>query len=410
MFSLRFTHLPRLAALSTALCVSTLTTVISTPETAHADLGDTTFSWGGYVKLDAIYSSNSRGRASDVADYVLAPGAIPVPSSRDNDNVLNFSARESRLWFKTKTPNKYGDIGTHIEFDFLGFDSGLGNEVTSNPSAMRLRHAFGTWRGFMIGQGWGTWMDLAALPEINDFGSPAGRIFVRQGLIRYTSPLGPNGELQVAVENTETTLTQPSGARLIPSDDITPDGVVKFTQKGDWGHMSISGIVRGIRSDSPHTDEVPVNETEVQLGFGGQLSGKIMIGKKHNLRFSGVFGSGIGRYIALGGYNDGEIDATGNIELTNIAAATFAAQLWLTETLRINLVGSASQALNNSDELAGLVNKQYLTSHSNIMWNAAPSVRLSIEHIFAQRTIDGGQGDDETGDLHRVQASAMYTF
>lgn len=364
----------------------------------------TTFSWGGYVKLDGIYSSNTRGRPSDVADYLLAPGLIAAPTS-ENNAAFNFTARESRVWFKTATETDLGKLNTHVEIDFLGFDANLGSELTTTSSSPRLRHAYGVWNGLLVGQTWTTWMDLDALPETNDFGSPAGRVFARQAQARYTLPLAAiAGQLQVAIENPEASLTDPAGAQVVPTDDLMPDTVVKISTAGRWGHVAAAGIVRMLRSDGALAGADTAKDT--QLGFGGRVSGKLMVGARHNLRFDGTAGRGIGRYVALNGIRDGEIDAQGDIRPINVLATILAGQVWLTDTVRINLAGSMSQALNNADALTGLVNERMLSAHSNVMWNPIPRVRLGIEYIFASRELEGGT----TGKLHRGQASAQYLF
>jgi hypothetical protein len=364
----------------------------------------TTYSWGGYVKLDGIYSSNTRGRPSDVADYLLAPGLITVPTS-ETDAAFNFTARESRVWFKTSTETDLGNLDTHIEIDFLGFDANLGSELTTTSSSLRLRHAYGTWNGLLVGQTWTTWMDLDALPETNDFGSPAGRVFARQAQARYTLPLAAiAGQLQVAIENPEASLTEPAGTQVVPTDDYMPDTVVKVSTAGSWGHVAAAGIVRMLRSNGALTGAETAKDT--QLGVGGRVSGKLMLGARHNLRFDGTAGRGIGRYVGLNGIRDGEIDAQGDIKPINVLATILAGQVWLTDTVRINLAGSMSQALNNSDALTGLVNERLISVHSNVMWNPIPRIRLGIEYIFASRALEGGP----TGKLHRGQASAQYLF
>ncbi|WP_428263724.1 DcaP family trimeric outer membrane transporter [Haliangium sp.] len=397
-----FTQAKRSSLLLSAALSAAVLLALPLSGTARADDGGTTYQWGGYIKLDGNYSTSSSGNASNLTDYVIVPGAIPVPASDTNQN-FNLTARESRFWFKTTTPTEHGDLGTHIELDFYGFDANLGNERTSNPSSPRLRHAYATWRGFLVGQGWSTWMDLKALPEKNDFGSPAGRVFARQAMIRYTHPIEGVGELQVAIENPESTVTAPDGSRIVPSDDIMPDTVVKFETGGEWGHVAAAGIVRAIRAEGVLPTAVLAADT--QLGFGGRLSGKLMVGGKHNLRFAFTGGRGIGRYVAFNGYNDGEIDDAGQIELINVIAALVSGQVWLSDDLRINLAVSASQALNNSDTLGGS-NKQIFTNHTNVMWSASPAVRLALEHIYVRRTLES----DADGDLHRIQASARYTF
>jgi hypothetical protein len=389
---------------STWLVVAAAALGAAWPRPAAAEPPPITFTWGGYIKLDGIFSSNTRGRPSDVADYLLAPGLIPVPTAGDNQ-ALNFTARESRLWFRTSLATEHGALDTHVEIDFLGFDSNLGSELTTTSSSPRLRHAYATWRGWLVGQTWTTWMDFDALPETNDFGSQAGRVFARQAQVRYTHPLGQTGgQVQVAVENPEASLTQPDGVQLVPTDDLMPDIVAKVQFSGAWGHVAAAGIARMLRSEDAlaAADDV----TDSRLAAGGRISGKLMIGEKHNLRFDATAGRGVGRYVALNAIRDGEIHADGTIAPIDIVATLVSGQAWLTDTVRVNLVGSMAQALNNDEALAAQVSERLISVHGNVMWSPISSVRLGVEYIHARRRLESGA----EGVLHRVQASARYMF
>lgn len=393
---------------------------------AHAQVGDTTFTWGGYVKLDMIYSTNSPGTESSVVDFILVPGAVPVNNPNDQRN-YHLSARESRVWLKTSTPSPAGNVDTHVELDFLGFDSNLGSEVSSNASSLRLRHAYGTWNmvfngqpqgALLAGQTWTTIMDLDALPDIVDFGSPAGRVFGQQSQIRYTRALDGGAEMQVSIENPENTLRidnpgQPNHGTLLsprPGDDLAPDTIAKYRLAGPWGHVAASGIVRLVRQA-----RVPgFASTDTDGSYGVHLSGKVNVGEKHNLRFDGSYGHGLGRYMAFGAFPDGEVEADGNVEPTDIFGTIVSGQVWLSETTRINLAFSYAQALNNAETLGGIANERLLTTHANVMWNATKSLRLGIEHIYAQRWLedDGTMASDAelTGNMHRIQGAFRFQF
>ena len=91
---------------------------------------DTSVTVGGYVKLDALYSSRSAG-ANSAADQLLDPTAIAVgPTAGANErHQITLHARQSRLFVRTATPTAWGDVNTHLEFDLFGSS---GNESVSN--------------------------------------------------------------------------------------------------------------------------------------------------------------------------------------------------------------------------------------------------------------------------------------
>ena len=177
----------------------------------------TSVTLGGYVKLDAVFTSPSAGVAS-TADLFLQPNAIPVgPGAGDNErNQVKFGARESRVFAKTSTPTSWGDLVTYVEGDFYGAD---GNESVSNSNGLRLRHAYGSLGPLLGGQTWTNFMYVPSLPETVDFGGPVGQIFDRQAQIRWTQPFSAagshaGGRWSVALENPESVVTLPGGREL----------------------------------------------------------------------------------------------------------------------------------------------------------------------------------------------------
>lgn len=111
---------------------------------------------GGFVKLDYIYNSVNLGSNNSIGSVAtLQPNGIPKTSSvaASQDQSL-FSARQSRLWFKTDGPTYIGaKTGALIEVDFFG--AGGSNAESSN---LRIRHAYGTidWSNTQVlfGQSW----------------------------------------------------------------------------------------------------------------------------------------------------------------------------------------------------------------------------------------------------------------
>ena len=150
-------------------------------------VGNTTVSYAGYVKLDAISQRTSGGQVASgsiVRDFLI-PGAIPVGgdgSGWDTD----FNARQSRFIFKTATDvGAEHTLNSQIELDFMVTPDG--DERVSNSYTPRLRQAFITYDNWLFGQAWTTFQNVGALPESLDFiGTTPGTIFARQPMIRYT--------------------------------------------------------------------------------------------------------------------------------------------------------------------------------------------------------------------------------
>ncbi|MBF8270695.1 MAG: hypothetical protein HW386_2404, partial [Gammaproteobacteria bacterium] len=173
---------------------------------------------GGKVKLDALYNSHSTGEnsGSNPGDLSFIPAAIPLNSSGEDDQ-FSFSARQTRLWLKGYSPSDYGEMAGYIEIDFDA-SSSASNEKVSNSYVPRLRHAYGTIGGITLGQTYTTFMNIAAFPEVNDLNGPVAIVHIRQPLFSYSIERDW-GNLIVAMENPETTLSTATGKHIAPDDD-----------------------------------------------------------------------------------------------------------------------------------------------------------------------------------------------
>ncbi|MDP2770186.1 MAG: DcaP family trimeric outer membrane transporter, partial [Giesbergeria sp.] len=142
----------------------------------------------------------------------------PLGKSENGKTVL--TGQTSRFGFETSTPMANGAFNTKIEADFYGY---CGSEC--NRNRLRLRHAYGEYAGWLIGQTWSTFMDLDNLPETVDFNGPPGATSRRPVQVRYTYNNPSVAKFQFAVED--------------PSDGAHSPNLIARIDKGyDWGSMS----------------------------------------------------------------------------------------------------------------------------------------------------------------------------
>ncbi|MCW8832972.1 MAG: porin [Colwellia sp.] len=221
--------------------------------------------FGGYIKADIRSISGDVSSPVTNNDYWIGHAAVT-----DDISTTKFSVNETR--FNAKYV--HGDVTGFIEMDFLG---GGGNQIISNSSHPRLRHAFIKYKNITVGQTWTTFMNTSALAEAADFGGPLNAsAFIRQGQIRYT-----NGGLQVSLEN-------PHSDKGDSTEDSIPDVIAKYTFKGDWGNVSVSGLARQLNTLG--------GDTESAFGYG--IAGRIKTFGKDDFRFQ-VHGGNTGRYVGV---------------------------------------------------------------------------------------------------------------
>ena len=357
---------------------------------------DTSVTFGGYAKLDAIWSDKSAG-VDSAGDQVFNPGLIPVgPGAGEHKtSQVTLHARQSRLWLGTSTPTERGELRTYLEGDFFGTD---GNESSSNSHGFRLRHAYGSLGKLLAGQTWTNFFDARAYPETLDFGGPAGQIFVRQAQLRWTDGLA-GAKWSVSAENPESVLAVPGTATPLRSDaDHAPDLTARLEYGFGAASYSFGVLVREIGVDTPAASASK---------WGGALAigGIVPFAGKDDLRFDVNFGNAIGRYQELGFFPDGYLAADGSLRLARQRSGFVALRHFWTPRLRSTIELSAAGS-NPPGGTASGVNESDRSQHVNLIWSPVDAVNLGAELLHGERTVVGG----DKGSLNRVQLSAQYLF
>ena len=381
--------------------LSTLTAAITVALSAGSvqangfNIGDTDVTFGGYVKLDAMYTDSTDGQVpTGLGRDIYIPGLTPVGGA-DEGGTFDFHARQSRFFFKTNTKLENGkSVGGHIELDFLA--TAGGDERITNSYSPRLRQAFLTYDGWLFGQAWSTFMDLNALPDTLDFiGNPDGIPFARQAQIRYTS-----GNFQVALENPETTVTPfGGGARITTDDNSVPDVVIKYAAKTDRVIWSVSAILRQLAYESATIDSTTSS-------FGVSASAKIILSDNNDIRITATTGSGLGRYLGINAVNGAVIDANNELKAVDSTAFAVAYKHNWNANWRSSVVYSMFSADNDTDLTGFAVTESTSSWATNVIYHPAKKLMFGIEYRFANREIESGLD----GDMHRLQFSAKYDF
>lgn len=366
---------------------------------------NTTFSYGGFVKLDAMVSDTSDGRIADGSSGRLfyVPSTIPVAGTGANggDPYTDVHAQFSRFWLSADTVTEGGDkLKGYVEMDFFGGGSNalVGNETSTNTYAVSLRQAYVQWNNWLAGQSWSNFQDTAALPDAVDFvGVTDGTTFVRQAQVRYTK-----GKWSFSAENPQTTIgSVATGARLSNSgDNVLPDLTGRWLTKGDWGHFTVAALLRQFKY---------LDETDT--GAAVSVSGKFNLGKNDDIRYMVNAGSGIGRYMAFGLGSDTVLDASGRLHALDGYGGFVAWRHAFSSKLRGNLMYSAA-AFDNDRNLPGWgagswgVTERAQSIHANLIYSPFPKLDVGAEIGYGKREVE----DDREGDLKRIQTTVKYSF
>jgi len=366
-------------------------------------VGDTTLKFSGFVDLDVHFTDTSDGEidpnaAGGAGLDIYIPSLTPVSasdSSADSDLQTDFTAQSSRFALSTTTPAKFGDINTHIELDFL--ISPGGNELVSNSFNPRLRRAYVDYNGFRVGQEWSTFQGVHAIPESASFYTPAeSQVFVRQPILRYSF-----GNFQVALENPQTFIQDPPpGSGAIGDDGVIPDIIGRYNFKGDFGLISLSGILRELAVETDTIDE-----TDVGLGFS--VAGRVKVAGDDDIRFSLQAGDGLGRYVGLGILRGAQFDAaTGSLDAIGSVSGSIAYRavtgLWSTNVgysfLDIDLDANNPLNLDQSEKSQ--------SGYVAVIRKLGPKLTVGGEILIGERELVNG----DAGTINRATFSVKQAF
>lgn len=372
---------------------------------------ETSLGFGGFVKMDVNESSVSAGSNAS-GDQLLTMSQIPVAPTghRGEDSQLTLNARESRFWFKSFTPSQWGDINTYMELDMYGSSTGTNY-------APRLRHAYGAFGNFLVGQTWTTFLNELSAPDTLDNAGSVGMAKLRQPLVRWTQPfkvLDQSFDFQVAAEAPASTLWTSSAwttamaaspnaltytGLTAPDDDRYPDMIARINYKPSWGNLSLAAMGRQIRNTST------AGAAREQWGGGISLAGKVNVFEQDNIRFTLNYGNAIGRYSSVNKLEDAAMDSVGNMHLVNVYSGVFAYQHWWDKAWRSTLAYGLEQA-DQPNFVTRTMTRQSQSVHANLLWSPLPQATLGLEYIYGTRELIDGRN----GNISRAQLSAKYNF
>jgi hypothetical protein len=389
---MKITPLKTLAA-SAVLCALSSTTYAATA----AKIGDTEFTYGGYIKLDTMWSDYSAGASAgtSVGRDFYVPSTLTVGDDDSSDAVFDMHARQSRFNFGTATLLDNGKtVKTKIELDFLLSAPG-GNERVSNSYSPRIRHAFISYDGWLFGQTWSNFQNVGALPETLDFVGPAeGTVFVRQAQIKYTT-----GAWSFSLENPESTITTTGGARVATDDASLPDFTARYTHKADWGNLVVTALARQL---TYKVGGIDADETS----FGVSASGMFKVGDD-NIKFMLTQGKGLGRYVGLNVAHGAVLNGD-ELDAIDSTSGFVAYQHKWSSQWRSTFLYSFFSADNNTDllSISGDPTESTQSYSANILYSPVKRLTFGAELKHAERETQSGID----GDLDRLQFSVKYAF
>jgi len=359
---------------------------------------NTSWKFGGYVKIDAIYDFDQK--AGD-ASGGIAEDSLLTNVDQDTGH-FQMSMRQTRISWDARTKTEdFGSVRAYLGMDFNA--SASASESFSNSHNPRMRQAYISFGPWKFGQAWSSAINLGSFPETIDFGGAVGGQLVRNTEIAYTTKFGGNS-LVMAIANPEGRFS--GGGTTTGEKDPYPDVIARISRGGKWGHVSFAGVLEFINADAGSAgggsdDQVTAHTWSV----GGRLN---TMGKD-NLKVQIIASDGSSRYSSLEAvlqdvgnlYNT----TTDKLETIKTVGGYIAYQHHWNSKYRSNLVLGGFKA-NNPGLAAGTVGENSNSIHFNTIYNATSKTNIGLEYQYKTATAENG----DTGVMSRVQFMVQHSF
>jgi len=350
--------------------------------------GNISLAIGGFVKTVAVYDSKAEKMG---ADFLPATLGTRRP---DEVGATSFDATLTRLFLDGRAPVPGGQIRGYVEYDL--------NANNDGSPAFKIRHAYGSWKNeygtLTVGHTWSTAMDLGVLPEGLTEPTVSGVVFQRQALVRWSQPLGQGFTYHIALEDPNS--SDVFSTLQVNNQTSIPDGILRLEYYRDklW-HLSAGVLGRSLKTD------LPSGGTDSALAWGAILSGHLNAFGKDKLRFHGIYGEGLGRYLlGIESSAGSALDPSGNsIELRKNWGVMAAYEHHWTDSLRSTAMGGYAK----SKPLGWMPGDTFESStyaSVNLMWNVYRYITLGVEYAYGRRE----NKDSSDIDNHRIALGMQF--
>jgi hypothetical protein len=341
-------------------------------------MGSFTFKPGGRVKLDVI-----RDFDAITSEDSFDPRTIAVDGSDGANSQVH--ARETRLSLDMRGPVEGSELRMYVETDFYG-----------SGNVLRLRQAYGSYRGLLAGQTWSAFVDDNNFPNTIDFESPIAFPSIRQAQARYTQRIGAAASWAVAVEDNKSSIQTPEG---VPgkAEYSMPDLTTRFRLEGARGHVFASGFLgrARFRPTTGAPDDVVL--------WGSLLSAKVKTVGKDSGYAQFTFGDGVGRYR---GALTAVPDSNGELQPVGLVAFMGGYEHYWTTRVSSNAVYSVVQS-DEQPYFPATFHRQLDYGAVNLLyWFLPDRAWAGVEYLYGRRELIGG----DTGTANRVQFAVRFNF
>ncbi len=341
---------------------------------------DTEASLYGYARLNMSYDLDADRAASTRAGKF---------SGGDEDITGHFGAdvQQSRIGVKVKHAS---GVAINVEGDFRGSGNSAGS--------LRMRHAYGTYMGFLAGRTWSNSISFVSNTPTLDFDGIAGSFgsWDRTEQLRYTT-----GPMSFSIEDPSAQATLGGSPRT-----SAPALTARFEQSADALSFAASAVVNQVTSDDGTTDDSA-------MGYAVAGGAKLKLSDMFSVQGTLNYTDGATGYLWRSGSNyygpSAYMDGT-SIETISAYGGNVGVSMALGGGRSINVAyGMTSMDLDDAVAAGAAANSDPETNQNvfvNYMWTPVKNVMMGVEYgYFDQESVAG-----DSVDANRLMFAAQYSF
>ncbi|CAO4834373.1 MAG: hypothetical protein CNLJKLNK_00138 [Holosporales bacterium] len=398
---------PALPTAPSVPAVAPTTTPSATPE-GFIKVNDNTFV-GIHGMINALVTYDFSGYGGD---ELFVPNEV-YSTVEDNKQKTSMHGKTSRLKFVALNKSSIGDIQANIEADFMGDASKAANgEDSANKYTFRLRHAFVTVNGFLIGHTDSQFVDFDQITTVDPTGHFGGGL--RQFQVRYAHDFGMVN-FGVALERPSADYMDQYRDKIQSADhsglnrqNNLPDLTAKFGFKFGDHVLAVRGLLHKVS-----VKDTANKVTYSKMGYGMGLNAKIATMKNSGFVAAVTYGKGIGHYLS-------EFDGSSVVINTTTQKAELVKFMeWgagytqaFGDAWSMNIGYSETTAKTNAltqaikQDTLGKIQRMFV----NIIWSPVKDLNIGLEYAEVRTRAMNTTVADTKGKRNRISVGVQYNF
>lgn len=343
---------------------------------------ETQFTIYGFGRTSFVWDDQNLGRTD-----LFVPANINVNATK-NPNFF-IGAKQTRIGFDVKHTLAGEVLSIKLEGDFH-------NDASDANGIFRMRHAYANYKYVIVGMTWSNFFDEEVNPVTVDFEGPNSSTLSRTPQIRFSTYKSKN-IFSLSLENPTENLTVGGPITVLP--ERFPDVIAAYRVNGDFGFVKAAALLRELRYESDKARSLP--------GYGVTVMAAIHAGEKDKLKFQGVMGTGVSKYIQGAsslGY-DAIYNGTNELEALQIFGTNVSYQHFWKDHMHSSLT-SGWLSVEDNDNLGNNNYKFGYYGSINLFWDVVKNLTFGGEMLVGERV----NIDENKGSAVRLQMNATYKF